>query len=244
MRRTHAKSHSDFEVALKYLPFLRSLTRRMVRKIPAHVDFEDMLSVGTLGLFDSLRKYDPSKSERFESYAEFRIKGAILDELRACDPLSREQRAQVSAMRDAHQRLGRLLGREPSSEEIAAELGYDLDQLHAVSSYSAATRQVPLDDLMHGGSGEESPFLAAKTEPQAEQHGALLQALSRLPSRLRLILRLYYFDDMNLKEIGRVMNVTESRICQLHRQAIEELKALLAEMGVSADAEEEEEEEE
>lgn len=232
MRRTQSKSgHSDYEAALKYLPFLRSLTRRMARRIPAHVDFEDMLSVGTLGLFDSLRKYDPSKSERFESYAEFRIKGAILDALRATDPLSREQRAQVSAVRDAKQRLGSQLGREPSSEELAAELGYDLEQLHAVSSLSAATRQVPLEELMLGGSGEESPFLAAQGELHSEQRSALLQALSRLPSRLRLVLRLYYFDDMNLKEIGRVLNVTESRICQLHRQAINEIKARMAELG-------------
>lgn len=244
MPRTHSKHSGHLDVALKYLPFLRNLTRRIARRVPAHVDFDDMLSVGTLGLFDSLRKYDPTRSERFESYAEFRIKGAILDELRAIDPLTREQRAQVSRLREARHRLSTTLGREPDDEELAAELACSLAQLDKIRCNDGAGHAVSLEALAYAGDAEgEGPgadedndeVLSAPAERSADRKAQLQRAMARLSPRLRLLLRLYYFEDYSLKEIGRVMGVTESRVCQLHKQALGEIREHMLSADAAAD---------
>jgi RNA polymerase sigma factor for flagellar operon FliA len=209
--------------ALDYYPFIRQVARRIARRLPANVALDDIVSAGFIGLMDCIDKYDPSKSSRFEKYAEFRIKGAILDELRAADHLSRDQRANVNALRQAQKRLEVRNGRAPELEEVAAELGCDLDRYHATFARFAASCNVSLDESLDGEEADEECGLDARSH----LHAVLAQALGELPVRLRLIIKLYYFEDMNLKEIGRVLGLTESRICQLHGQAMKALRTAL-----------------
>lgn len=216
------------KAAIRYVPFIRQVARRMARRLPSHVALDDIVSAGVVGLMDCIDKYDPGKSERFETYAEFRIKGAMLDELRAADPLSRDQRASVNALREARHTLEGRLGRAPDAEELAAELGCDLDHYHAVIARVAASRTVLLDEALTAadsiGDHRADPAVDAC---YGERRTFLANAIAKLPARLRLVVTLYYFEDLSLKEIGRVLGVTESRICQLHGQAMRMLREML-----------------
>jgi RNA polymerase sigma factor FliA len=216
------------KAAVRYYPFIRQVARRMARRLPTHVALDDIVSAGVVGLMDCLDKYDPKKSERFETYAEFRIKGAMLDELRSADPLSRDQRASVNALRDARHALEGRFGRAPEPEELAEELGCDLDHYHAVIARVAASRTVVLDE----GLSASDSIGEQRADPSVdacygERRTYLAHAIARLPPRLRMVVTLYYFEDLSLKEIGRVLGVTESRICQLHGQAMRLLRELL-----------------
>lgn len=216
------------KAAVRYYPFIKQVARRLARRLPSHVALDDIVSAGVVGLIDCIDKFDPRKSERFEAYAEFRIKGAMLDELRAADPLSRDQRANANALRQARHTLEHRLGRAPEPEELAKELGCNVDHYHAVIARLSASRTVVLDDTLTAGDSIDAPRDDPATDGgYSERRAMLAHAVGKLPSRLRLIVTLYYFEDLSLKEIGRVLGVTESRICQLHGQAMRTLRALL-----------------
>lgn len=226
-RVTHAERR---KAAASYYPFIKQVARRMARRLPSHIALDDIVSSGVLGLMDCIDKYDARKSQRFETYAEFRIKGAMLDELRSADPLSRDQRASVNALRSAQRSLEARHGRPPDPEELAEELGCDLEHYHAVIARVAASRTVLLEESLTASDsiGDQRNDTTVDAF-YSERRTFLANAIAKLPARLRMVVTLYYFEDLSLKEIGRVLGVTESRVCQLHGQAMRLMRDLLEE---------------
>lgn len=206
-----------------YFPFIVQIAKRMTRRLPSHIAVEDMVSAGLVGLIDCIDRYDPQKSERFESYAEFRIRGAMLDELRASDPLSRDQRALINNFRTLQHQMEGQLGRPPTSAEIAVELGQNIDKYNKVIASLIQSRTSSVFEIESSLDACENVSFSNEVENQK----LLNDCIMTLNNRLRMIVLLYYYCDMNLKEIGRVMSITESRVCQLHQQAMLQLRKLL-----------------
>jgi RNA polymerase sigma factor for flagellar operon FliA len=224
---------------LTYAPLVKFVAGRLGSGLPAHVDEGDLVSYGLLGLIGAIERYDPDRDVKFETYAIARIKGSIIDELRAMDWVPRSVRARA---RDIERAIGELeaqSGRAPTEEEIAAKLGVSqdelgenlleisrssiaaLDELWTISS--SGGDQVALIDTIEDTQGPEPQTALAQTEMRE----ALGEAISRLPEREKLVVTLYYYEELTLREIGEVLGVTESRVSQLHTKAILRLKARL-----------------
>ncbi len=224
---------------LTYAPLVKFVAGRLGSGLPAHVDEGDLVSYGLLGLIGAIERYDPDRDVKFETYAIARIKGSIIDELRAMDWVPRSVRARA---RDIERAIGELeaqTGRAPTEEEIASKLGVSqdelgenlleisrssiaaLDELWTISS--SGGDQVALIDTIEDTQGPEPQTALAQTEMRE----ALGEAISRLPEREKLVVTLYYYEELTLREIGEVLGVTESRVSQLHTKAILRLKARL-----------------
>jgi len=221
--------------ATRYLDFVRRIATRMARNLPAHVSLDDLVGAGTLGLLDAMDRYDPSKSDRFETFAEFRVKGAILDELRRYDLMARNARLTVKRLARKSQELTARLGRPPVDTEIAGALEMSVEDYRKLVDRIGSVRVLSLDDLQRSedGSTDRVAELSAKTlEPDEaagirELHGRLHSAIAGLPERQQMILDMYYQREMTLKEIGQQVGVTESRVCQIMGEATGRLRHLL-----------------
>ncbi|MBI2608363.1 MAG: FliA/WhiG family RNA polymerase sigma factor [Deltaproteobacteria bacterium] len=225
------------ELIKEYTPLIKFVAKKIAMRLPANIELDDLMSSGVIGLMDALEKYDPSRDNQFKTYAEFRIRGAILDELRSQDWVPRSIREKSKMLEKAFAKAEKKLGRFASNKEVAKELGVSLDELHdllsqtksvsilnidAVSDFSYSDRRSLLN-LIDAGNNE-SPV--SKLSQEATQK-IVTQALDELPEKQKLVLALYYYEDLNLKEIGDVLEVTESRVSQLHTQAVIKLKGKL-----------------
>jgi RNA polymerase sigma factor for flagellar operon FliA len=224
---------------LTYAPLVKYVAGRLGSGLPAHVDEGDLVSYGLLGLISAIERYDPDRDVKFETYAIARIKGSIIDELRQMDWVPRSVRARARDIERAISELEAKMGRAPNEEEIAKKLGVSqedlqdslleisrtsiaaLDELWTVSS--ASGDQVALIDTIEDTHGPEPQSALAQTEMRE----ALGEAIARLPEREKLVVTLYYYEELTLREIGEVLGVTESRVSQLHTKAILRLKARL-----------------
>lgn len=220
---------------LEHLPAVRYLARRIHERLPHHVEMDDLVSAGVLGLMDAFRKFDPAKNVQFRSYAQFRIRGAILDSLRTLDWSPRDLRRKGRAVEEAIRALTARMGRAPSEQEIAAEMemelgdyqqllgelkGLEIGTLHVERSEDSGEEELAYIP----NKAEEDPlFLCLKSEMQAR----LVDAVDRLPERERLVMTLYYYEEMTMKEIGLALGVVESRVSQIHASAVLHLRALL-----------------
>ncbi len=233
-----AKGQLDTQAMLKqYSPLVRRLAHQMIAKLPANVEIDDLIQVGMIGLSDALTRFDVAQGVQFETFATQRIRGAMLDELRGSDWMSRGDRRHQRTIEAAVHKLEQRLGRAPSEGEIAAELGMKLADYQELLGKVRGTQLVYLED-MSGDDGDED-FLdrhVADTEanPLArlsdrKMREALVAAIENLPEREQYVMSMYYEHDMNLKEIAAVLGVTESRVCQLHSQSIARLRARLRE---------------
>ena len=233
-----AKGRLDANAMLKqYSPLVRRLAHQMIAKLPANVEIDDLIQVGMIGLSDALTRFDVTQGVQFETFATQRIRGAMLDELRGSDWMSRGDRRHQRSIEAAVHKLEQRLGRAPSEGEIAAELGMKLADYQELLGKVRGTQLVYLED-MSGDDGDED-FLdrhVADTEanPLArlsdrKMREALVAAIENLPEREQYVMSMYYEHDMNLKEIAAVLGVTESRVCQLHSQSIARLRARLRE---------------
>ena len=233
-----AKGQLDANALLKqYGPLVRRLAHQMIAKLPANVEIDDLIQVGMIGLSDALSRFDVAQGVQFETFATQRIRGAMLDELRGNDWMSRGDRRHQRTIEAAVHKLEQKLGRAPSEGEIAAELGMKLTDYQELLGKVRGTQLVYLED-MSGDDGDED-FLdrhVADTEanPLArlsdrKMREALVAAIENLPEREQYVMSMYYEHDMNLKEIAAVLGVTESRVCQLHSQSIARLRARLRE---------------
>ena len=236
-RRTPAVSPSREELILEYVPLVKYLAQRVMAKLPHHIELDDLINAGVIGLIDALEKYDPSKRIKFRTYAEFRIKGAIFDELRSQDLLPRSWRQKLKELEDVYGRLEQRLGRTPTEEEIAREMNIsleefyqDLDEVRSINFLSVdglidATQEEKgrLMDLL-ADDGEKDPL---ELLGLSELREAVAEAIDELPERQRLVLTLYYYEELTMKEIAHVLGVTESRVSQIHTQAIIGLRAKL-----------------
>jgi RNA polymerase sigma factor for flagellar operon FliA len=218
----------------QYVPLVQRLAHHMIAKLPPNVELDDLVQVGMIGLADALSRYEANQGAQFETFATQRIRGAMLDELREGDWLSRGSRKSQKQIEQAVRKLEQKLGRAPIESEIAASLDMTLADYQSLLGKVRGTQLVYLEDM--GGSGDDDEgFLdrhAADSEADPlsmlKDHRlrqALVVAIEGLPERERHIMGMYYEQDMNLKEIAAVLGVTESRVCQLHSQSIARLRA-------------------
>ncbi len=233
-----AKGQLDVNTMLKqYSPLVRRLAHQMIAKLPANVEIDDLIQVGMIGLTDALSRFDPGQGVQFETFATQRIRGAMLDELRGNDYLSRGIRKQQRSIEAAVHRLQQALGRAPAESEIAREMGVSLVEYQELLGKVRGTQLVYLEDM--AGDDGDADYLdrhvaddAMNPLAQLQDHrmrAALVEAIKHLPEREQYVMSMYYEHDMNLKEIAAVLKVTESRVCQLHSQSIARLRVKLRE---------------
>jgi RNA polymerase sigma factor for flagellar operon FliA len=227
------------EYAAKFFPYIEKVARRLARRLPAHVEIDDLISSGVIGLMEAAERFDPSRVDRFEAFAEFRIRGAMLDDLRSRDTLSRDMRRLSNELRDATRRLEAQLGRTPDQEEIAKRLGVGVDELYARQQKLSGSSVVGIDDAgpdlleRTGDQTAADPFEQASRREMTER---LVGGIGHLPEKMQQVLSLYYCDNLNLKEIGAVLGVTESRVCQFHGEATRRLRDSLSDLSSEAAA--------
>ena len=229
---------------LHYSPLVKFVAGRVASGLPQSIEQSDLVSYGIFGLIDAIDKFDPARGFKFETYAISRIKGAIIDELRSIDWVPRSIRAKARAVERAYSKLENELKRSPDDREVAAELDLGEEELNHVLSQVSFTGLVALDELLGrqqgaGGDGGGSATVGDTIADRAhdpveafetdEMKHLLADAINRMPDRERLVLTLYYYEGLTLAEVGGVLGVTESRVCQIHTKAILQLRGRLSE---------------
>jgi len=221
---------------LVHLPLVKWIAYRLAVRLPYNLEVRDLISAGTLGLLQAVRDFDPSKKNRFETYASIRIRGAMLDAIRDQDWTPRSFRDRYKKYIHSIRELGKRLGRAPDDDEIREELGLTMEQYEAFLDRARPLSFLSLEDLQLSQRAlEELPGRASRSrslDPGVaaelqEVRTLLAQAIDSLPERERQIIQLYYFEELNLKEIGKILGVGESRVCQLQAQALMRLKGKL-----------------
>lgn len=230
-----AKSRLDANALLKqYHPLVRRLARQMIAKLPANVEFDDLIQVGMIGLSDALIRFDAVRGVQFETFASQRIRGAMLDELRGNDWMSRGDRRKQRSIEFVLCKLEQTLGRAPHESEIAAKMGLSLTQCQDLLSKVRGVELIYLED-MNGDEGDDyldrhvvddsvNPLAILQDRRMRE---ALIESIKNLPEREQYVMSMYYEHDMSLKEIAAVLGVTASRVCQLHSQSVASLRSKL-----------------
>ncbi len=222
---------------MQYAPLVKNIVGRLASKLPIDAaDKEDLVNVGIMGLMSALEKYDKSRNVQFETYASFRIRGAVLDELRAKDWVPRATRSKDNKIESAMNALKKSLGRAPGESEIAAHLGISLDDYFKLLDEARCVSIISTEDLppdyLEKFSREDVLEEINAGNPlrmlvDMEFKDKLRQAIDQLPPKEKLVLSLYYFEELTMKEAGRVMELTESRVCQLHAQAVLRLRGMV-----------------
>jgi RNA polymerase sigma factor for flagellar operon FliA len=226
-------------LVVAYSPLVKYVAGRMSSSLPGHVEEADLISYGLLGLIGAIERYDPEREIKFETFAVARIRGAIIDELRSLDWVPRSVRARAREIEDAHVNLGNILQRSPTEEEVAAKLDMELEEFRGALLEIANSSVLAVDDLWtatDAGGGQIS-LLDTLRDPAAidpheeidatELKDRITVAIESLPDRERLVIALYYYERLTLREIGEVLGVTESRISQLHTKAVLALRSHL-----------------
>lgn len=242
----HAKSkHGEIPASLKeqivieHTPLIRYIVNRIAVRLPSHIDLDDLHNTGVIGLMDAIEKYDPGKNCKFKTYAEFRIKGAILDQLRSLDWVPRSVRQKSRRLERAYGEVEQRLGRQASEDEVADSLGLQLDKFHELLNQVRGISLVNLEEIRGGGQDgdrtgsfadivedvhAENPFATFKL---TETKQLIADTIGTLPEKERLVISLYYYEDLNMKEIGNILGITESRVCQIHTKAVLRLRSKL-----------------
>ena len=227
------------QMLLEHLPTVRYIARRIHERLPQHVELDDLVSAGVVGLIDAFSKFDHTKQVQFKSYAQFRIRGAILDSLRTMDWSPRELRRKGRAVEEAIRALTHRLGRAPAEQEIAGEMGLELTEyqqllgdlkgLEIGSLHVERTEDSGDEELAYiPGSPEDDPLFRCL---QSEMRERLASAIDDLPEKDRVVLTLYHYEGLTMKEIGRMLGVVESRVSQIHSSAVLRLRAALGELA-------------
>jgi RNA polymerase sigma factor for flagellar operon FliA len=220
----------------EFAHIVKAIAYRLAFRLPAYMDAEDLVSVGIIGLMDAMDKYDPSREAKFKTYAEFRIRGAMLDEIRSMDWIPRSVHERVSLLQRTHTTLLNRLGRPPSDEEVAAEMNLSPAELDDFLVRSRGAILLSLDDFnLQETEGPKILNMLADThhpDPLAlilndRERERVTNAIRQLPEKERLVLTLYYYEELTMKEIGEILKVTESRVCQIHTKAVLNLRGKL-----------------
>jgi len=225
------------EIIVEYAPLVRFIAMKIASRLPANIELDDLISCGVIGLMDAISKFDPSRDNKFKTYAEFRIRGSILDELRSQDWVPRSVREKTKTLERAYAKLERDFGRPATDDEMCAELECSLEDFHEMLNKSKSVSLLNIDDSTTFSRGDKKLMMGLLEHRRSSNpysavnykraQGIIRDGIKALPEKQRLVLSLYYFEDLNLKEIGQVLDVTESRVSQLHTQAIFKLKAKL-----------------
>jgi len=220
---------------VEYLPYVKRIVNRIAIHLPPSVDKEDLYNVGVIGLIQAIDRYDSSRDNKFTTYAAFRIRGAVLSELRSRDFLSRSNRRKTRELEQAYLKLEHLLDREVQDTEVASEMKIELDELYKIKQFSSISF-ISFEELGYSiGHDKEKMInsLVKKDDDVLTQTGlkemkmAVAAAIDELPEKEKLVLSLYYKEELTMKETGKVLQVTESRVSQLHSQAVIHLRAKL-----------------
>lgn len=221
------------QLILDYSPLIRFVAQRIASRLPPSIDIDDLISSGVIGLMDAIEKYNPNMYNKFKTYAEFRIRGAILDELRSQDWIPRSVRNKAKIIERAHTELEQKYGRAATHEEVCDSLGMDICEYHELVSRVKSVSLVYAEEPVSGQNSFRKNLLETIEHPNKNplavlnekmEKNVLMQQIEELPRKQRIVLSLYYYEELNLKEIGKILKVTESRVSQLHTQAVEKIR--------------------
>lgn len=224
------------ELIRSFLPLVKRVVHRLAGRLPAEVDIKEMLNSGIIGLVDALEKYDPRHETNFSTYAQFRIRGAILDSFRIQDWVPRSLRHKAHKLENVYLRLEQEFGRPAEDQEVAKELGVDMDTLQKMLNEVTGVVMLSLEELGFGHGEErlnaDESLPTSRPDPlnkllQGERVEIVARALDRLPEKERLVITLYFYEELNLKEIGEIIGVTESRASQIRSRALLRLRSYL-----------------
>jgi len=233
-KRTRAQDLRD-KLIIQYSPLVKYVAGRVGVGLPRNVEQSDLVSFGVFGLIDAIEKFDPARGYKFETYAIARIKGAILDELRSIDWVPRSVRSKARTLERAMGKLEAEHHRAPTDDEVADEMGITPKQLQTMLSQISFVGVAALDEMLSGGERGESVTLGDTVADSGdgpmgvyeveEMRQILAESINRMPEREKIVLTLYYYEGLTLAEIGRVLGVTESRVCQVHTKAVLQLRS-------------------
>lgn len=225
------------EIIVEYAPLIKYIALKMVSRLPSNVELDDLISCGVIGLMDAIDKFDHTRDNKFKTYAEFRIRGSMLDELRAQDWVPRSVREKAKLIEKTQKKLEVKLGRIPTDKEMCEELQCTQDEFYDLLNKSKTGSLLNIDDSTSFSKGDKklmiglmenskimNPFTLVSHKNLREK---IKECILSLGEKQRLVLSLYYYEDLNLKEIGQILNVTESRVSQLHTRAIAKLRMKL-----------------
>jgi RNA polymerase sigma factor FliA len=227
-------------LVVAYSPLVKYVSGRMASGLPAHVEEADLISYGLVGLINAIERFELEREIKFETYAVTRIKGAIIDELRSLDWVPRSVRARARDIERANAKLEHRLQRAPTDDEMANELGYSLEQFQEALLQISNSTVAALDELwtVSDSTGDQVSLLDTLTDENAPDPAAVMDqtdlkervadAIGRLPEREKLVVALYYYENLTLREIGEVLGVTESRVSQLHTKAVLRLRSRMS----------------
>jgi len=223
------------QLITEYLPYVKRIVHRIAVHLPSTIDIDDLMNVGVIGLIQAVDRYDPSRDNKFMTYAVFRIKGAVLSELRSRDFLSRSNRRKIRDLENACSKLEQKLGRDVDDEEVAQELGIAVDQVYRTKQMSSISF-ISFEELGFSSRDEKEKLLSYLIDNDEnaltltrlkELKDAVARSIEQLPEKEKLVISLYYLEELTMKETGKVLNITESRVSQIHSQAILRLRAKL-----------------
>lgn len=222
------------EMILKYIPYVKYIASRLVSGKPPGIEFEDLISYGIIGLIDAIEKFEPSKGIKFETYATLRIKGSIIDELRKISWIPKSAFSKLSSLNQARDALEASLNREPTDKELAKEMNISLDELGSIQLYVNYMSLISLDEVLFKSDEEDMYFKNVIVDENTPMPEAVLEekekleylqdGINMMSEKDKLLLNLYYYEKLTLKEIGAILGVSESRVSQLHSRAIIHLR--------------------
>jgi len=234
---TESDSKADFterdRLIMEYAPLVKYIAHRIAMRLPPQIEVDDLINSGILGLIDAIEKFDPSKEVKFKTYAEIRIKGAILDELRAMDWIPRSIRKVINRLMDAYHELEQKLGRPARDEEIAEQLGLKIEEFYELIKQAAGVPLISLNGLVDRDEKRRNIVSCLEDPKSANAFGilglsevkdAIAKAIDDLPEKEKQVISLYYYDELTMKEIGKVLDLTESRVSQIHTKAVLRLR--------------------
>jgi RNA polymerase sigma factor for flagellar operon FliA len=223
------------QLITEYLPYVKRIVHRIAVHLPSTIDIDDLMNVGVIGLIQAVDRYDPSRDNKFMTYAVLRIKGAVLSELRSRDFLSRSNRRKIRDFETTCMKLEQKLGREVDDDEVARELGIDVEQVYRTKQMSSISF-ISFEELGFSSRDEKEKLVSYLVDNEddaltltrlKELKEAVARAIEQMPEKEKLVISLYYLEELTMKETGKVLNITESRVSQIHSQAILRLRAKL-----------------
>jgi RNA polymerase sigma factor for flagellar operon FliA len=230
---------STEELLERHASLVKRIAHHLLARLPSSVQLDDLVQAGLIGLIEASRNYDSSKGASFETYAGIRIRGSMIDEVRRGDWAPRSVHRNARKVQECVLQIERRTGRDATDREVATVMGISIEEYHDIVQDSMCSKLFSLDELLSGEDGMETPVPSAVASPleriqRQDMREALAKAIAELPERERLVLALYYDEELNLKEIGQVLGVSESRVSQIHSQAAVRLRARLGDWARDA----------